>query len=114
MASSSESDVQVVESCLVAPSEATPRRGLRLSPLCLDCVQNGHTPTVYFYRRRPGTGNAAAADFFDLARLKAAMAEALVPFYPLAGCLGVDKDGRIEICCNGEGALFVVRRTRRR
>ncbi|KAJ1274624.1 hypothetical protein BS78_05G075600 [Paspalum vaginatum] len=103
------SEVQVVDAFLVAPSEATPRRGLWLSPLDLDCVQNGYTPTVYFYRRRPG--HDAAADFFDLARLKAAMAKALVHFYPLAGRLGVDKDGRIEICCNGEGALFVVARS---
>ncbi|KAF8662817.1 hypothetical protein HU200_055395 [Digitaria exilis] len=38
------------------------------------------------------------------------MAKALVAFYPLAGRLGVDSDGRIEISCNGEGALFVVAR----
>jgi shikimate O-hydroxycinnamoyltransferase len=36
------------------------------------------------------------------------MAKALVPFYPLAGRLGVDSDGRVQIDCNAEGALFVV------
>jgi len=39
------------------------------------------------------------------------MARALVAFYPLAGRLGVDEDGRLEISCNGEGALFVVSRS---
>ncbi|KAM0848080.1 hypothetical protein ACQ4PT_054604 [Festuca glaucescens] len=33
---------------------------------------------------------------------------ALVLFYPLAGRLGMAPDGRVEIDCNGEGAVFVV------
>lgn len=36
------------------------------------------------------------------------MAKALVAFYPLAGRVGVDGDGRAEIDCAGQGALFVV------
>jgi shikimate O-hydroxycinnamoyltransferase len=50
------------------------------------------------------------ADFFNVARLKEAMAKALVAFYPLAGRLGVSSDGRMEITCNDEDALFVVAR----
>lgn len=84
-------EVKVVECCMVTPSEETPRRGLWLSPLDLMMVNRGHTPTVYFYRSASDDG------FFDVARLKAAMAKALVPFYPLAGRLGVDGDGRPEI-----------------
>ncbi|GJN19546.1 hypothetical protein PR202_gb06833 [Eleusine coracana subsp. coracana] len=102
-----DSEIQVVESCFVAPSEVTPSKSLWLSPLDLLLTNRGHTPTVYFYR--PGDG---AADFFDVARLKAAMARALVDFYPLAGRLNIDDDnGRPEISCNGEGALFVVARS---
>ncbi|KAM3279085.1 hypothetical protein ACQJBY_046408 [Aegilops geniculata] len=98
-------EVKVVESCMVAPSEQTPRQGLWLSPLDLMLVNRGHTPTVYFYRSEPG-------DFFDVARLKAAMAKALVAFYPLAGRLGVGgRDGRLVIDCAGQGALFVVARS---
>jgi shikimate O-hydroxycinnamoyltransferase len=41
-------------------------------------------------------------------KLKTSMAKALVPFYPLAGRLGTDSNGRLEINCNAEGALFVV------
>lgn len=68
-------------------------------------VSRGHTPTVYFYQRDTAT---VAADYFEVGRLKEAMAKALVAFYPLAGRLSVDGDGRPEIDCNAEGALFVV------
>ncbi|KAG9444237.1 hypothetical protein H6P81_015577 [Aristolochia fimbriata] len=43
--------------------------------------------------------------------LKEALGKALVPFYPLAGRLGRDENGRIDIDCNGEGALFVEAET---
>ncbi|XP_044415224.1 putrescine hydroxycinnamoyltransferase 1-like [Triticum aestivum] len=100
-------EVKVVECCMVTPSEETPRCRLWLSPLDLMMVNRGHTPIVYFYR------SASVSDdgFFEVARLKAAMAKALVPFYPLAGRLGVDGDGRPEIDCTGQGARFVVARS---
>jgi shikimate O-hydroxycinnamoyltransferase len=98
--------VQVVESSFVVPSEPTPTKALWLS--CLDMVQSNkaHTPTIHLY----SSNDAAAADFFDLGRLKKATAKALVAFYPLAGRLVDSDDGRKEISCNGEGALFVVAR----
>ncbi|KAF7110763.1 hypothetical protein CFC21_110843 [Triticum aestivum] len=99
-------DVEVVESCMVAPCQETPRRGMWLSPLDLMLVNRGHTPTVYFYPYRSDPG-----DFFDVARLKAAMAMALVAFYPLAGRLGMDGNGRAEVDCTGQGALFIVARS---
>ncbi|OEL18276.1 Shikimate O-hydroxycinnamoyltransferase, partial [Dichanthelium oligosanthes] len=103
-------DVQVVESSLVTPSQGTPREQLWLSPIDLQLVNRGHTPTVYFYR--PAVDDASAAgDFFDVARLKESMARALVDFYPLAGRLGVDAGGRFVIDCNAEGALLVVARS---
>ncbi|KAL6868081.1 hypothetical protein ACP4OV_014926 [Aristida adscensionis] len=98
--------VQVVESCLVVPSEATPMKELWLSPL--DMVAPGRdTPLLFFYAADDG-----AADFLAVAaRLKAALAKTLVAFYPLAGRLGVDGDGRLMVSCNAEGALFVVARS---
>ncbi|CAM0885475.1 unnamed protein product [Alopecurus aequalis] len=95
-------EVKVVEWCMVTPSEGTPRRRLWLSPLDHLLVNRGHTPTVYFYRSDSG------AAVFDVARLKAAMAKALVTFYPLAGRFG---HGQAEIDCDGQGALFVVARS---
>jgi shikimate O-hydroxycinnamoyltransferase len=99
--------VQVVESSFVVPSEPTPSEGLWLSPLDLILANRGHTPTVYLYSSS-SNAVAAADGFFDVARLKEAMAKTLVAFYPLAGRLGVNNDGRAEITCTGEGALFVV------
>ena len=93
---------------MVTPSEETPRRGLWLSPLDLLLANRGHTPTVYFYR---SDSSAAVDHFFDVARLKAAMARALVAFYPLSGRFGVGVHGRAEIDCAGQGALFVVARS---
>ncbi|CAM0885123.1 unnamed protein product [Alopecurus aequalis] len=93
-----------VESCVVTPSVETPRHGLWLSPLDVLKANRGHTQTIYLYR--PDSGGVD--DFFDVARLKAAMAKALVPFYPLAGRLGMDADGHVEIDCAGQGVLFAV------
>jgi len=99
--------VEVVDTTLVAPSEETPRQPLWLSNLDL-VVPRRHTPLVYYYpASAQGQGGASLAPD----RLKAALAGALVPFYPLAGRLGgAAPDGRLQIDCNGEGALFVVAR----
>ncbi|CAL5005999.1 unnamed protein product [Urochloa decumbens] len=107
--------VDVVETTLVAPSEDTPRRELWLSNLDL-AVPKTHTRLVYYYPAPAdgarGGGDVEGADeaFFSPERLKAALARALVPFYPLAGRLGVGEGGRLQIDCNAEGALFVVAR----
>ncbi|XP_066387685.1 hydroxycinnamoyltransferase 4-like [Miscanthus floridulus] len=101
------SEIQVVEQSFVAPSTPTPRNGLWVSSLDLAKARGGHTPLVYFFRRSNDDD-----DFLDLSRLKESMAKALVAFYPLAGRAGVDGDGRIQIDCNSEGALFVVARSK--
>ncbi|KAK8952174.1 Shikimate O-hydroxycinnamoyltransferase [Platanthera zijinensis] len=97
--------VQIKETAMVRPAEETPRRRLWNSNLDL-VVPRFHTPSVYFYRRPAG-----ADGFFEAAKLKNALALALVPFYPMAGRLARDDDGRVEINCNGEGVLFVVAET---
>ena len=96
--------INVKESTMVQPAEETPRRGLWNSNVDL-VVPRFHTPSVYFYRP---TG---ASNFFDAKVLKEALSKALVPFYPMAGRLRRDEDGRIEIDCNGEGVLFVEAET---
>ncbi|KAI3463477.1 hypothetical protein Pfo_020140 [Paulownia fortunei] len=92
--------INVKDSTLVRPAAATPSVSLWNSNVDL-VVPNFHTPSVYFYRP---TGEA---NFFDTAVLKAGLSRALVPFYPMAGRLKRDEDGRIEIDCNAEGVLFV-------
>ncbi|XP_037458109.1 putrescine hydroxycinnamoyltransferase 1-like [Triticum dicoccoides] len=102
--------VEVVESTLVAPSEETPRRALWLSNLDL-AVPKTHTPLVYYYPAPAPTPDGENLDFFSPERLKGALARALVLFYPLAGRLRREGEGgRLQIDCNGEGALFVVAR----
>ncbi|KAG8056793.1 hypothetical protein GUJ93_ZPchr0002g23719 [Zizania palustris] len=99
--------VEVVETTLVAPSEATPQSTLWLSNLDL-AVPKTHTPLVYYYPAPAAEAEEGEAAFFAPERLRDALAKALVPFYPLAGRLAVGPGGRLEIDCNGEGALFVV------
>jgi shikimate O-hydroxycinnamoyltransferase len=100
--------ITVRRSTMVRPARETPRQRLWNSNLDL-VVPRFHTPSVYFYRRRGGSsgGPEAAEGFFDGERMRRALAEALVPFYPMAGRLARDEDGRVEIDCNGEGVLFV-------
>ncbi|ONK56376.1 uncharacterized protein A4U43_C10F7820 [Asparagus officinalis] len=90
---------------MVRPAQPTPNQRVWNSNLDL-VVPRFHTPSVYFYRR-PDT----ATNFFDAEVLKEALGRALVPFYPMAGRLARDEDGRIEIDCNGAGVLFVVAET---
>ncbi|MBA0836326.1 hypothetical protein Goarm_008553, partial [Gossypium armourianum] len=96
--------VNVKESTMVRPAGETPRRSLWNANVDL-VVPRFHTPSVYFYRPN------GAANFFDPQAMKEALSKALVPFYPMAGRLKRDEDGRIEIDCNGEGVLFVEAET---
>ncbi|XP_008777438.2 putrescine hydroxycinnamoyltransferase 1-like [Phoenix dactylifera] len=97
--------VEVVESGFVVPSEGTPKKAIWLSNLDV-WYRRYYTATVYVYRPN-GDPN-----FFSVEAMKAALGKALVPFYPMAGRLGVDRDGRLEIQCTGEGVLFVVARSK--
>lgn len=96
--------INVKASTLVRPAQDTPKYNLWNSNVDL-VVPSMHTPSVYFYRP---TGSS---NFFDANVLKEALSKALVPFYPMAGRLKRDEDGRIEIDCNGEGVLFVEAET---
>lgn len=90
----------VKESLMVKPSKPTPNQRLWNSNLDL-VVGRIHILTVYFYRPN------GSSNFFDSGVLKKALADVLVSFFPMAGRLGKDGDGRVEINCNGEGVLFV-------
>lgn len=93
--------IAVKESMMVKPMEETPSGSLWLSSLDLVFPSTYHTRIVYFYRSN------GAANFFDRAALKAALSRALVDFYPYAGRLRKDDNGRIEINCTGEGVSFM-------
>ena len=92
--------INVKESSIVCPSQDTPKHSLWSSDLDL-LVARVHLPTVYFYRPN------GSPTFFDTQVLKEALSNVLVLFYPVAGRLRKDENGRFEIHCNGEGVLFV-------
>nr|CAB3470355.1 unnamed protein product [Digitaria exilis] len=101
--------VDIVETTLrghaAAGAVAVQRSNLELA------VSEAHTPLVYYYPAPAADGGSATEEaFFAPERLKAALAKALVPFYPLAGRLGVGEGGRLQIDCNAEDALFAVAR----
>lgn len=96
--------INVRETTMVKPSSDAPQRALWNANVDL-VVPSMHTPSVYFYRPN------GASNFMDSNVLKQALSKALVPFYPMAGRLRRDDDGRIEIDCNGEGVLFVEAET---
>ncbi|XP_050369604.1 shikimate O-hydroxycinnamoyltransferase-like [Argentina anserina] len=105
-------NVSVKESTVVRPAAETPRQSLWLSNM--DLVQTStHTPSIYIYKPKDvDVGADKDNSFFGKHVLKDALGKALVPFYPLAGRLKRNMDdgdnGRLEIDCNAEGALFVV------
>jgi shikimate O-hydroxycinnamoyltransferase len=96
--------VEPLTSEMVVPAEETPAGAVWLSNLDLG-ARRGYTPTVYFYRT---TGKP---EFFEAEAVKESLARALVAFYPLAGRLGLDADGRVQIDCTAEGAVFVSTRS---
>ncbi|XP_062078693.1 shikimate O-hydroxycinnamoyltransferase-like [Humulus lupulus] len=108
--------IKVTKTTMVKPAAATPRHVLRTSILDQMVPRYIHVPTVYFYRPAPPppvSPTAMVDDFFDSAILKEALRKVLIPFYPVAGRLmaSSSESGRIDINCNGEGALFVEAQT---
>ncbi|EEE53709.1 hypothetical protein OsJ_00040 [Oryza sativa Japonica Group] len=85
------------EAVLVTPSSATPRRSLYLSNL--DDQRFLRFSIKYLYVFPPSAAVAADA-------LRAALARALVHYYPLAGRLRHHADDKLVLDCNAEGALF--------
>ncbi|KAH6555923.1 hypothetical protein KP509_1Z217400 [Ceratopteris richardii] len=96
-----EMKITIKSSALVRPAMETPNHVLWDSNIDL-VIPRIHIPTVYFYESRRG-----AREVFDCEHLKESLSRALVPFYPMAGRLKDKGRGRVDIDCNGKGALFV-------
>lgn len=92
--------IKMKASTMVKPATATPTTAIWISNLDNIMPEKLHIPEIYGYR------STGADDFFDPVALKASLSQALVEFYPLAGRLRRDVNGRIEIDCNGKGAFF--------
>uniref|UniRef100_A0A6N2LTB5 Uncharacterized protein n=1 Tax=Salix viminalis TaxID=40686 RepID=A0A6N2LTB5_SALVM len=93
--------INTKESIIVRPSHDIPQQRLWVSNMDL-LHPRYYLPTVYLYKPN------GSSDFFEAEVIKEALRKVLVPFYPVAGRLARDENGRIEINCNGEGVLLVV------
>ncbi|EOY29513.1 Hydroxycinnamoyl CoA shikimate/quinate hydroxycinnamoyltransferase, putative [Theobroma cacao] len=91
-------------STMVRPARDTPNRRLWNSNLDL-VISRYHVTSVCFYK------SDASSNFFDTQLLKESLSNILVPFYPMAGRLGYDENGRLEIVCNAEGVSFIEAET---
>ncbi|KAE8694915.1 Shikimate O-hydroxycinnamoyltransferase [Hibiscus syriacus] len=97
-------EISLKESAIVRPAQQTGRKSLWNSNLDL-LITRYHVPLVYYYKPN------GSCDFFDTGKLKEALSNILVSFYPIAGRFGYDENGRLEISCNDEGVLFVEAQT---
>lgn len=91
---------------LVAPARATPRGHKTLSDIDDQQALRYYHSFVEFFRRRPAAqGQRPPVD--PVKAIKAALAEALVHYYPIAGRLRELPDGKLSVDCTGEGVVFV-------
>ncbi|KAI3519746.1 hypothetical protein L1887_08961 [Cichorium endivia] len=102
---SSAAEVQVKEAVLVTPSDPTANHILKLSTIDSQLFLRFTIEYLLIYR--PLRFNGVDRDDIT-SRVKAALARALVPYYPLAGRVRVRPDGScLEVVCRGQGAVFV-------
>ncbi|CAH2069589.1 unnamed protein product, partial [Thlaspi arvense] len=99
-----EMKIQVKQATIVKPAEETPTHSLWLSNLDLIQVRF-HMGILYFYNP------CSSSSLSDTQSLIDALSKVLVLFYPAAGRLQKDANGRLEVRCNGEGVLLVEAET---
>lgn len=88
---------------VITPSEATPNCVLPLSALDSQLFLRFTIEYLFIYRPCPGLDLGATS-----ARLKAALAQALVPYYPFAGRVRPRPGGPgLEVVCRAQGAVFI-------
>ncbi|XVF48388.1 hypothetical protein PTKIN_Ptkin03bG0186500 [Pterospermum kingtungense] len=97
-------EITVKGSSMIFPAEDTPKERQWISNVDM-VMTTYHLPTVFFYKPN------GSSDFFKSQVLKEALSKTLVPFYPMAGRLGSDENGRLQIICNAEGVLFIEAET---
>lgn len=89
---------------LVAPARPTPHETKALSDLDDQKTLRYYETVVGFFRSR--CGHSSRPD--DPAKaIKAALAEALVYYYPIAGRLREAAGGKLVVDCTAEGVVFV-------
>ncbi|TYI24373.1 hypothetical protein ES332_A06G229600v1 [Gossypium tomentosum] len=97
-------DVSVKRWSMIRPAQDTPKERQWISNLDL-VITTYHLPLLFFYKPN------GSSDFFKPQVLQEALSKTLVQFYPMAGRLGRDENGRLEILCNAEGVLWIEAET---
>ncbi|TYG66199.1 hypothetical protein ES288_D06G248900v1 [Gossypium darwinii] len=97
-------DVSVKRWSMIRPAQDTPKERQWISNLDV-VVPTDHVPLLFFYKPN------GSSDFFKPQVLQEALSKTLVQFYPMAGRLGRDENGRLEILCNAEGVLWIEAET---
>ncbi|KAL6906274.1 hypothetical protein ACP4OV_003875 [Aristida adscensionis] len=97
---------------LVSPASPTPHERKPLSDVDNQRPLRFYATVVEFFRRRRAAngGGEAAPEVDPAEAIKAALAKALVHYYPMAGRLRAAGDGRLAVSCTGEGVVFVAAR----
>ncbi|KAJ9539817.1 hypothetical protein OSB04_026323 [Centaurea solstitialis] len=99
----SQAQVHIKEATLILPSDPTPTHLLNLSAVDSQLFLRFTIEYLLIYRFNGALGRDRIA-----ARVKAALARALVPYYPLAGRVRARADGSaLEVVCRAQGAVYV-------
>ncbi|XP_042511097.1 alcohol acyltransferase 9-like [Macadamia integrifolia] len=95
--------IRVKEAVLVTPSEPTPTHVLTLSALDSQLFLRFPIEYLFVYRSLSVPNRSAT-----VASLKAALSQALVPYYPFAGRIRAARpDANLEVVCRAQGAVFI-------
>jgi hypothetical protein len=90
---------------LVSPARPTPREAKALSDIDDQHLLRYYETVVGFFRTCPGRTGSRPADLKGT--IRAALAEALVYYYPVAGRLREEAGGKLVVDCTAEGVVFV-------
>lgn len=91
---------------LVAPARPTPCETKTLSDMDDRYGNRVYIPFVEFFHRR-STDDGPSEEGPALVMIKAALAEALVYYYPMAGRMREAAGGKVVVDCTGKGVVFV-------
>ncbi|XP_058183483.1 omega-hydroxypalmitate O-feruloyl transferase-like [Rhododendron vialii] len=97
-------NVERGEPTIVPPAEDTTKKGTLYFLSNLDYNFPCKVRTVYLFKpsKKEGNGEGEVVEV-----IKNALSKALVIFYPVAGRLTFDSEGRMAVDCTDEGAVFV-------
>ncbi|KAF7133498.1 hypothetical protein RHSIM_Rhsim09G0031200 [Rhododendron simsii] len=97
-------NIEKGEPTIVAPAEDTTKKGTLYFLSNLDYNFPCKVRTVYLFKPSKNEGNGEG-EVVEV--IKNALSKALVIFYPVAGRLTFNSEGRMAVDCTDEGAVFV-------